>query len=347
MVVLELQLPIQAYQCMALLRRLPKNHPIRPTIERDLKSWLKGYYGEKECSYYLSLLPEDQYYIFHGLRLIDKKPFQIDLVVLSTRFIFMGEVKNLSTKLIFHKESNHVTKEFNNEEEGISNPVLQVKRQQIQFVNWLRKMQLLGLPIERVVIISKSTTRIETTPDNLQIFNDVIYAESLLDKIEEMECKHQKPAFSKRKLAQLVDLLLAHHQTPIPDILQAYKLSKDDISTGVLCPKCPTGAMAFYSAKWNCHICGYSSKIAFFPTVDDYFLLLGPTITRKQFAEFLHINSPFIAGHQLRSLNLPSSGSKRGTKYTLSKINSCAQLMKRESMNIRSQQNDTHTFLPQ
>jgi hypothetical protein len=319
MVVLELQLPIQAYQCMALLRRIEKNHPIRPTIERDLKSWLKGYYGEKECNYYLSLLPEDQYYIFHGLRLIDKKHFQIDLVILSSRFIFMGEVKNLSKKLIFHKESNHVTKEFNNEEEGISNPILQVKRQQIQFVNWMRKMQMLGLPIERVVIISKSSTKIETTPDNQQIFNELIYAESLLDKIEKMECKHQKPAFSKRKLAQLVDLLLAHHQTPIPDILQTYKLSKDDISTGVLCPKCPAGVMAFYSANWNCHICGHSSKIAFFQTVDDYFLLLGPTITRKQFAEFLRIDSPIIAGHQLRSLNLPSFGSKRGTKYTLPK----------------------------
>ncbi|MEH7480422.1 nuclease-related domain-containing protein [Neobacillus drentensis] len=319
MIALELQLHIQAYQCMAILRRLSKNHPIRPTVERDLRSWLKEYYGEKECSYYLSLLPEDQYYIFHGLRLIDKKPFQIDLVVLSMRFQLMSEVKNLSKKLIFHKDSNHVTKEFNYEEEGISNPILQVKRQKIQFVNWLRKMQMLGLPIERLAVISKSTTKVETTSDNLQIFNDLIYAESLLDKIEELECKHTKPAFSKRKLAQLVDLLLVHHHIPIPDILQTYKLSKNDIITGVICPKCQTGTMAFYSVKWHCPICEYSSKTAFFQSVDDYFLLLGPTITRKQFAEFLHIDSTSIAGHQLRSLNLPSAGSKRGTIYTLPK----------------------------
>ncbi|MBV7505191.1 NERD domain-containing protein [Bacillus sp. sid0103] len=319
MVVLELQLPIQAYQCMALLRRLPKNHPIRPTIERDLRSWLKGYYGEKECSYYLSLLPEEQYYIFHGLRLTDKKPFQIDLVILSLRFLFMSEVKNLSKKLTFHKESNHVTKEFNHEEEGISNPILQVKRQKMQLVNWLRNKQMLGLPIEKMAVISKSTTKVETTPDNLQIFNDLIYAESLLDKIEEMEGKHQKPAISKRKLAQLVNLLLDHHQTPIPDILQTYKLSKDDIITGAICPKCQIGTMSYYSAKWHCPNCGLSSKTAFFQSVDDYFLLLGPTIARKQFAEFLQINSTFVAGNQLRSLNLSSSGSRRGTIYTLPK----------------------------
>jgi ribosomal protein S27AE len=317
MVILELQLPIQAYQCMALLRRLMKNHPIRPAVERDLRSWLKGYYGEKECSYYLSLLPEDQYYIFHGLRLTDKRQFQIDLVILSARFIFMSEVKNLSKKLTFNKETNHVTKEFNNLEEGISNPILQVKRQYLQFVNWLRKMQMQGLAIERVVIISKPTTKVETTAENQQIFNELIYAESLLDKLEELEVKHQKPAFNKRKLAQLVNLLIAHHQTPIPDILRTYKLSKDEIITGVICPKCQTGTMIFYSAKWHCSICGLSSKKAFFQSVDDYFLLLGPTITRKQFAEFLHIGSSSIAGHQLRTLNLPSTGSKRGTIYTL------------------------------
>ncbi|MFL6558642.1 MAG: NERD domain-containing protein, partial [Bacillus sp. (in: firmicutes)] len=239
--------------------------------------------------------------------------------VLSVRFLLMSEVKNLSKKLIFHKDSNHVTKEFNHEEEGISNPILQVKRQKIQFVNWLRNLQMLGLPIERLAVISKSTTKVETTPDNLKIFNDLIYAESLLDKIEEMESKHQKPAFSKRKLAQLVDLLSAHHQMPIPKILPTYKLSQNEIITGVICPKCETGTMAYYSAKWHCANCGFSSKTAFYQSVDDYFLLLGPTITRKQFAEFLHIGSSSIAGHHLRTLNLLSTGSKRGTIYTLPK----------------------------
>ncbi|WP_169802788.1 nuclease-related domain-containing protein [Neobacillus soli] len=319
MVVLELMLPIAAYQCMALLRRLPKNHPSRPIIERDLKSWLKGYYGEKECSYYLSLLPEEQYYIFHGLRLTDKKEFQIDLLILCQRFALIAEVKNLSKKLIFKKESNSVTKEFNNEEEGISNPILQVKRQKIQFVNWLGKVQMKGLPIERLVVISKTTTKIETTPNNLQIFNELIYAESLLDKLEELEMKYGKPTFNKRKIGQLVDLLLAHHHTPIPDILQKYKLAKDDIRSGVLCPKCQTVEMSYYSGKWHCLKCQLASKTAYFQAVDDYFLLINPTITRKQFGEFLHIEHTLIAGNLLRALNLTSTGSKRGTSYSLPK----------------------------
>lgn len=314
MVVLELPLPIMAYQCMALLRRLHKNHPIRPTIERDLRAWLKGYYGEKECSYYLSLLPEDRYYIFHGLRLIDKRAFQIDLMIISARFIFIGEVKNLSKKLIFHKEFNHVTKEFNHEEEGISNPILQVKRQKLQFDNWLRNMQMSGLPIERAVIISKSTTLLETT--NKQVLNEVMYAESLLDKLDELEMKYSNPVFTKRKLNKLVNLLLTHHQTPIPDILPTYKLTKADIKPGVLCPRCQT-MMSYYSTNWHCSQCHLTSKTAHFPAVDDYFLLLGPTITRKQYGEFLGLKSTHTAGKQLRTLPLQAHGAKRGTHYTL------------------------------
>ncbi|NHC38515.1 NERD domain-containing protein [Bacillus sp. MM2020_1] len=330
MVVLELQLPVQAYQCMALLRRVSKNHPIRPTVKLDLRSWLKGYYGEKECSYYLSFLPEDQYYIFHGLRLTDEKAFQIDLVILSPRFIFMAEVKNLSKKLIFDKKTNHVTKEFNNEQEGISNPLLQVKRQHLQFVNWLRNLHMQGLPIERAVILSKPTTKVETTPDNQQIFNQLIYAESLLDKLEELEMKYPKPLFSKRKTCQLVDLLLAHHQTPIPDILQTYKLSKNDIRSGVFCHDCETIPMDYYSANWHCGYCGLISKDAHLPTVDDFFLLMGPTMTRKQFTDFTHHKSIYVAGKQLRALNLPSIGINRGTKYTLPKIQLLCPLNEKE-----------------
>jgi hypothetical protein len=317
MIVLPLKLPIVALQCMALLRRLPKNHAMRPIIERDLRFWLKGYYGEKECVYYLSFLPEDQYYIFHGIRLTDKKAFQMDLLIVSQSFALIAEVKNVSKKLIFNKESNHVIKEFNNEEEGIQNPILQVKRQRMQFINWLEHKQIKGLPVERLVVISKTSTLVETTPDNQQIFKELIYAESIIDKIQELEKKYEKPRFSKKKLTQLVDLLLENHQPLITEILQTYKISKDEIKTGVICPKDQISTMTYYSGSWHCPSCQFSSKTAHLPAVDDYFLLLGPTITRKQFAEFLHIGSTFIAGNMLRALGLPFTGLKRGTTYFL------------------------------
>ncbi|MEH7272125.1 hypothetical protein [Neobacillus vireti] len=56
MIMLELKLPVQAEQCIALLKRMPKRHPMMSTVEKDLKAWLKGYYGEQAAGYYLSFL---------------------------------------------------------------------------------------------------------------------------------------------------------------------------------------------------------------------------------------------------------------------------------------------------
>ncbi|MGG1677915.1 nuclease-related domain-containing protein [Neobacillus sp. NRS-1170] len=155
---MELRIPNQALQCMALLRRVPKNHPVRPIVEKDLRSWMKGYYGEKQVEYYLSLLPEEPYYIFHGLRLKDKKYFQMDLLILTQNFGLIVEIKNISGRIFFKKGSNSVTRVYENMEEGISNPIEQVKRHKMQFFNWLSKNQIKGYPIEHLVTFRKTST---------------------------------------------------------------------------------------------------------------------------------------------------------------------------------------------
>lgn len=313
---LELRIPNQALQCIAVLRRMPKNHPVRPIVEKDVRSWLKGYYGEREVDYYLSLLPEEPYYIFHGLRIKDKKFFQIDLLILTQNFALIVEVKNISGIIRFKKSSNSVSKVYENKEEGISNPIEQVKRHKMQFHNWLIKNQIKAYPIEHLVTFSKTSTLIETTPDNTQIFKYVIYAESLIGKIKELEERYPKPVLRKNKLIQLTDSLLKAHQPLRLDVLQTYNLSFSELIPGVQCPKCNNFHMVYFSAKWNCLYCSNTSKTAHLPAVDDY-LLINKTITRKQFAEFLHINSSRIAGNLLRSLHLPSTGSKRTTQYYL------------------------------
>jgi ribosomal protein L37AE/L43A len=317
---LELRMPVQALQCEAALERLSKTHPLRSTIEKDLKKWLKGYNGEKEVGYYLSILPDEQYYIFHGLRLQDKKYFQMDIVLLSPRFILIIEVKNIAGRIIFKKGSNHVVRIYDQQEEGMDNPIYQVVRQHQQLRNWLNTFNIRAIPIEHVVVFSNTSTIIETTPDNQGIFQNVIYAEALLEKISELETKYQHiPLLSHEKLNLLSDLLLKEHTIHISDFFQTYKLTKNELSTGVQCPTCQTFSMQYISGSWRCQKCKCSSKTAHQKAVEDYFLLLHPTITRKEFAEFLQIDSITKAKNLLLALQLPSTGSKRGTRYFLEK----------------------------
>lgn len=315
---LELVVPIQAQQCIALLKRMPKEHPVRPIVEKDLRAWLKGYYGELNVAYHLSFLPEDEYYIFHGLRLKDKSAFQMDLLLISSKFALIIEVKNISGKLKFKKGSDLVTRELKELEEGMDNPIQQVKRHHLQFNNWLRFHQFKGIPVEHLVVISKTSTIIETTPDNLQIFQKLIYAESLIDKIRELEIKYTKSRITKKVQTQLSDTLLKEHHIYIPDILQKYNLSQSYIKPGVHCTNCNRFKMEYISASWRCPQCNFISKKAHLPAINDYFLILNSSITRKQLAEFLHMD-PIKARNILLLLNLPSTGQKRGTKYFLPK----------------------------
>jgi hypothetical protein len=317
-IILELTVPIQAEQCIALLRRMPKGHPIRSTVEKDLRSWLKGYYGEQNVAYHLSFLPENEYYIFHGLRLKDKNAFQMDLLLISSKFALIMEVKNISGKLKFTKGSDQMKRELNNLEEGMDNPIQQVKRHHLQFTNWLRFHQFKGIPVEHLVVISKTSTIIETTPDNLHIFQKLIYAESLIDKIKELEMKYSKPRITKNVLTSLSDTLLKEHHIYIPDVLQKYNLSRSDIMQGVHCTNCNTFKMEYISASWCCSQCNSTSKKAHLPAINDYFLILNSSITRKQLAEFLKMD-PIKARNLLLPLNLPSTGQKRGTRYFLPK----------------------------
>ncbi|MEH6991272.1 restriction endonuclease [Neobacillus drentensis] len=230
---------------------------------------LKGYYGELNVAYHQSFLPENEYYIFHGLRLMDKLAFQMDVLLKSSKFVLIIEVKNISGRLKFEKGSDLMIRELNNLEEGMDNPLQQVKRHHLQFNNWLKFHQFKGIPVEHLVVISKTSTIIETNPDNQQIFQKIIYAESLLDKIRNLEEKYQKPRITKNTLTHLSETLLKAHHIYIPDILQKYNLSQSDLIPGVQCTnsKCKCYPMEYISASWRCDTCKETSKTAHIPTV--------------------------------------------------------------------------------
>jgi hypothetical protein len=263
-------------------------------------------------------LPEERYFIFHGLRLRDKKEFQMDILILSRTFALIVEVKNIAGKLKFRKGSDQVIQEYEQQAEiGLPNPISQVKRQRIQFLNWLRKMKIKALPVEYLVVISKTSTIIETTPDNLQIYNHLIFAEALIDKIHELENKYPTPHLNNKNIVTLAENLLKEHIHPLPNILKEYKMTPTDLFPGVLCPCCKKVPMKYISAKWSCLNCKTISKSALLQALDDYFLLIATTITRKQFREFLQIETDLVAKHQLRALNLAKTSTTRGTKYFL------------------------------
>ncbi len=310
-------IPIRMEKLEALLNgRLSPNDPILPEIAAEHRKWQAGYRGEKAVELYLKMLPETRYYIFHSLRLrLGEFFFQIDYLVLCAAFAIALEVKNRAGELNFKKNFNQTTCKKNGEEERIQNPVLQVRLQAIKFKAWLQEYHFTEIPVYYLFVNSNGKTLIAADPGNETITSHICNSEFLLEKIEQLASYNQAAKLDSKELRKIKRLLLIKHTPENLDILKQFNLSPKDILTGVKCPKCDSLPMDYQKGFWLCLRCNTKSKGAHIPAINEYFLLIKPTITNSELREWLRVGSIRMAGKLLVSLNLPFTGKFKDRVY--------------------------------
>ncbi|EKN65425.1 NERD domain-containing protein [Neobacillus bataviensis LMG 21833] len=160
---LELNRPIALEQAEAAQRRLPIFHEMRHDIEIKVRNFASGYQGEKKLRYFLGLIPEKRYHIFHGLRLpAENSFFQMDAHLLSAKLIILIESKNYSGKISIGKLQ--LTQEINNSTAIYDNPIVQVNRHKLLLQYFFKKYQIPPIPIETLVVFTKSSAEINIAP---------------------------------------------------------------------------------------------------------------------------------------------------------------------------------------
>jgi hypothetical protein len=318
LIVFNREIPIIIKVLEALLRRLPPNHPIRPDIETELNNYQAGYKGEQSIDYYLSFLPEKDFYILHGLRLPYKNFFfQMDTLMLSKSFFLILEVKNISGTLLFDDSFKQLVRIKNNgEKEVFKDPLQQVKLQQYQLTNWLKDHKFTNIPMEHLVVMTNQKTLLQTNNPNSEYVHKVIPSARLLSKINEMRANRKEERLTEKDLKNISRQMMKKHVPSKPEILKSFNITKSDLLKGVLCNTCKT-SMYRQNGKWICSECQTSSKNAHVHALMDYALLFDSTITNKQFREFLQIPSRYMALRLLKDLNLKAAGPKKIRKYYL------------------------------
>jgi hypothetical protein len=311
----ERKIPIRLLQEEALLRRLPKGHPLLPKIGSSVERRKAGHRGEQNIDYHLSFLPQNKYLIFRGLRLIDQHPFQIDTLLLSPRLILSIETKNISGTLTFDKHSEQMIRKYGDTEEGFSNPLRQAERQVIQLRNWLHKHKFPAIPIEYFVTISQSQTILKS--NHMNLFEKVIHTEQVVNRIQSIDKRYRTDIIDEKMIRKISRTLIKEDTYASSDILKSWNISPSEIVPGVECPFCHTIPMTRTHGKWCCSVCKEISKDAHIQAIKDYFLLLGKTMSNKQCREFLFISSKRTAEQLLNSMNLTREGVTRGIVYRM------------------------------
>ncbi|RDW20394.1 hypothetical protein CWR45_03925 [Oceanobacillus chungangensis] len=137
----------------ALFRRLKENYRNNKILNQEYLNNIAGYRGEQTVDYKLSTYPHKNFFIYHDLRLkINQNYFQIDTLLLSSKFILILEIKNWKGELNYNSDLNHVTQTFNNVEKGYQSPISQVLSHEMQLNSWLQQaVSVYGIPIESLV----------------------------------------------------------------------------------------------------------------------------------------------------------------------------------------------------
>ncbi len=315
-------MPRMILMLQALLRRLPLNHPKKQLISDELGKRMAGYKGETALDYTLSFLDPRNHFILHDLRIPLKDSFfQIDTLLITRTFILIIEVKYLAGVVYFDPVFNQLIQTKDGSEFALPDPTLQIKRQESQLVKWLNKLGFPSIPIYSYVVMSNDRTIIKTSPDNKSLNKVVIHRHSLLDKINRLEnaCGGIENV-SNKNIKKLIRTFKRQHQEANPSILERFNIMEKDLLKGVICEACNHLPLVRKHGTWVCLKCENKNRNGHIQAIKDYELLISPTITNTKLRKFLAIESPYVAKGLLQSLNLPTTGTKKGTTYTLTFI---------------------------
>ncbi|WP_445505607.1 nuclease-related domain-containing protein [Niallia sp. 03091] len=286
MIIKNLEIPLLVSKTEALLARITPMHEKIPLIQSDLQKILAGYHGEKSLAFVLSFLSEKEYYILHDLRLFDgKNYFQIDVLILTTKYFLILEVKNIAGELYFDTEFNQLIRTKEGKDSAFADPLTQLKRIESQLKQWLKPH--ISIPIFGFVVISNPASLIRISDPHSPFTKKIIHRESLPFRIEEISNSISTPTLDEHKLKNTIKVIKKKNTPLNSSILTKYNLKKEDIQKGVICENCGSLQMSRVNANWYCPKCYSKSKKAHINTLIDYYYIFGETITNQEVREFL------------------------------------------------------------
>jgi Nuclease-related domain len=321
MIIKDREVPRIILKLQALLRRFPLNHQKVQTLVDELNRRTAGHKGEEALDYPISLLDPKKYLIFHGLRLqIGNHFFQIDTLVISKNFILLIEVKNLAGTIYFDPVFSQLIQIKNEQKSAYPDPQIQLLRQAEHLKKWLKHNGFSSISIFTLVVVSNDKTIIKTSPDNHNLNSSVIHRHLLPTYIKKFEKSAQSEAYDQKEIKKLIRLLKKKHVEAEHSILDRFNISPSEIKRGVFCEVCTYSPLVRKHGSWFCTNCKTKNLNGHVQALMDYCLLFNPLITNEEARKFLNIESRYVVKRLLKSLNLPTTGTKKATTYNLTHL---------------------------
>ncbi|MFD1204536.1 nuclease-related domain-containing protein [Sporosarcina contaminans] len=310
-------MPNELKGLLSLTRRLPASHEKQSEIQKELYQYKAGYEGEQEYDKYMTeFTPAYPHAILHDLYLKQNGfYFQIDSLLITPSEIVVTEVKNYSYKTVITSSPTQFIKVYpNGDRKVVRSPIVEVERK-IHFLQQWLKSRNIDIPISGLIIF-KHDNEIEF--QNSEPEMKIAFTYEAPSYFRELNVQNE--ILKKQMIAKLSrEMLQQHKEYTISPLTEKYGIDINDITPGVICPNCDRIGMQWAKKKWNCAHCQHSGQTEHQKAVEDWFLLIQPKMTNREFRYFTKIDNRHVARGLLAKTNLQVIGERKAAHYIFKK----------------------------
>ena len=280
---------ISKYYNLDVLRISALNSRVRNTIHiSDTYQNIKaGFSGEEKVISYIN-----EVHLTGGVRTfrnINLDNTQIDVIVVTSKFICILEVKNMTGEFYFDPVSKHFYRIKNEKKEGMRNPELQLRRA-VRVLQHRLDRKGLDIPV-RGLIIFASRAGIVMQPPTLFPAIPIDAMGIYLEEMDELSGQSITSEEMKKIRHILMKSDLVVHE---PKLFERLGIDRSEVKPGVRCTGCFEVGMKRVYSSWICSKCGVRDKNAHFATLQEYQLLFGREITSRDMKRWLQIDDRFL-----------------------------------------------------
>lgn len=154
-----------------LIARLPVNSIEREEFEQRYQRIRAGYSGELKVDDFLESLdlPSSTRVLKNiELSLGGNRSFQIDLLIISTKYILLLEVKNIAGELTFETNPNQLVRNLQGRVTKMDCPVTQLLNTKSYLERWLRQRGYL-MGVTGKIILANQQVFVKVAPENASV----------------------------------------------------------------------------------------------------------------------------------------------------------------------------------
>lgn len=300
--IIERRRPYRLLYLEALLARTAPQHSNYPGLKEKVRRRVAGFAGE--CLFDRAW---HDYAAETQLRFIPDFKFaghQIDALCIFPSFIVLVEVKNIGGFIQMDGKTRQFARTWNGITTGMANPDDQLYRHE----KAIRRFISSDLPVIGIAVFTNPTAVLEVK----NIKRRVLHLSGLAFILDELQSDYRR--YPKINIEHYFEYFLSlqpplqiKHPSSIP-----YPLLN-----GVFCQHCPYIKMNYALGFWRCPSCKTKQADAHQVALQDYRLLVGPSISNREFRSFTGLQSRTNATVILKNCGFQTVGNRKSTRYVI------------------------------